>query len=327
MKVAPHHKSIVSAILIAFVLIVMAPASWADEKYPDRPLNMVVPFAPGGGADLGSKVMANRISEFLGQPLISVYKPGGGGSLGAAFVAKAKPNGYTLLVGANSVVVLPPIIKKLDYRLDDFVPTGMYGKIPIWVAVKADSKWKTLKDLIEAEKNSPGSIRVGSYGKLTPADFMIEALNKNAGVKMTHVPFKSSGEALTAMMGGHIEAAMVSGAGGFLETGQVRILAVADEQRLEGLPDVPTFREAGHPVSVSVVFSLWFPRGTPQGVVEKFAAAQEQAVRRYPREIKEALRKVEIWGEFLGPAETMKKFKKDHDVFLKMAQELGVLAK
>ena len=270
---------------------------WGAEKsYPDRPISMVVPFAPGGGADLGSKVIGDKISEFLGQPLISVYKPGGSGSLGAAFVAGAKPTGYTLLVGANSVVVLPPIIKKLDYKLEDFIPTGMYGKIPIWLAVKADSKWRNLKELIEQERSNPGKLQVGSYGKLTAADFMIELLNKQAGIRLTHVPFKSSGEALTAVLGGHVDAAMVSGAGGLLESGQVRILAVAEEQRLEGLPDIPTFKELGYPITVSVVFSLWFPKGTPQDIVDRFSAAQEKAVKRYSKEIEAGLRKVEIWG-------------------------------
>lgn len=182
------------------------------EKYPDRPINMVVPWGQGGAGDFGSKVVAERIGEFLGQPLISVYKPGGGGSLGASFVAKAKPDGYTILVGNLSAHVLPPIIKKLDYKLDDFIPVGIYGSAPLWLAVKADARWKTLKEFIDEEKKSPGKLKVGSYGKLTTVHFIIELLNKQARINLTHIPFKSTGEALAQVIGGHIDSGMVSGA-------------------------------------------------------------------------------------------------------------------
>jgi tripartite-type tricarboxylate transporter receptor subunit TctC len=120
---------------------------------------MIVPYAPASGADLGSKIMADKITEFLGQPIVSVYKPGGGGSLGAAFVAKAKPDGYTVLVGSVSPVVLSPIVKNLDYKLEDFVILGTYSKIPLWLAVKKEARWNTLKEFVEDAKrtraNSP----------------------------------------------------------------------------------------------------------------------------------------------------------------------------
>lgn len=314
--------------LIPFLVVVSLTLSWAAEKpYPDRPIDMIVPYAPGGGADLGSKVIADKISEFLGQPLISVYKPGGGGSLGAAFVAKAKPDGYTIVVGSSTPLVLSPIVKKLDYKLEDFIPIGMYGKIPLWLAVKADARWKSLKEFVAEAKQSPGKLIVGSYGKLTAVDFIIELLNKHAGIKLTHVPYKSSGEALTAVLGGHADGAMVSGAGGLLEAGSVRILAVADEQRLEGLPDVPTFKEFGYPIVLSGHYSLCVPKGTPKEIVDKLSNAQKKAVERYSKEIKKGLRNVEIWAEFLNPEETMKKFKEEHEVIYKIAEKLGVVAK
>ena len=122
--------------------------------YPDRPINMVVPFAPGGAMDLGSRVVADRIAEFLGKPLVSVYKPGGGGSLGVAFVAKGKPDGYSVVGAAPGIICIPTITKKLDYRFDDLIPAGMYGKTPHFLVIKADARWKTLKDFVEEEKRS-----------------------------------------------------------------------------------------------------------------------------------------------------------------------------
>jgi len=316
-------------LLFPFSLVgFIASSSWsAEATYPDRPVNMVVPYAPGGGADLGSKVVADKIAQFLGQPLISVYKPGGGGSLGAAFVAGAKPDGYTILVGSSTPLVLSTIVKKLDYKLEDFIHAGMYGKIPLWLAVKADARWKTLKEFVDEEKKSPGKLKVGSYGKLTAVDFIIELLNKYAGIKLTHIPYKSSGEALTAVLGGHVEGAMVSGAGGLLESGQVRILAVAEEERLEGLPDVATFKEFGYPIVICGRYSLSFPKGTPKGIVDKFSKAQEKAFKNYSKEIKEGLRRVDIWATFYNPEETMKMFQEEYKFMFKMAEELGAVAK
>jgi tripartite-type tricarboxylate transporter receptor subunit TctC len=311
-----------------FLLIVFSPLlSWSAAAYPDRPINMVVPFAPGGAMDLGSRVVADRIAEFLGQPLVSVYKPGGGGSLGVAFVAKGKPDGYTVLAAAAGMISIPTIVKKLDYNFDDLIPMGSYGKIPMWLAVKADARWKTLKDFVEEEKKSPGTLKVSSLGKLTSTDFVVALLNKHAGVKLTQIHYASSGVALTSLLGGHIDAALVTGAGGLLESGQIRILAVAEEQRLEGLPDVPTFKEFGYPVVLLSWNSLFLPKGTPKEIIDKFARAQQSAIKRYSKEIKEGLKKVEIWGDFRSPEATMEQFKKEYLFYFRLCEELGVVAK
>jgi tripartite-type tricarboxylate transporter receptor subunit TctC len=129
---------------------------------------------------------------------------------------------------------------------------GTYSKIPLWLAVKTDARWKTLRELVEDAKKSGGKFTVATFGRLTAVDFILELMNKYAGTKMVNVPYKSSGEALTAILGGHAEAAMVSGASGHLEAGTVRILAVAEEKRLDGLPDVPTFKEFGYPIVLEI---------------------------------------------------------------------------
>jgi tripartite-type tricarboxylate transporter receptor subunit TctC len=299
-------------------------ASAAEKPYPNKPINMIVPYAPASGADLGSKVMADKMAEFLGQPIVSVYKPGGGGSLGAAFAAKSKPDGYTVLVGSVSPVVLSPIVKKLDYALEDFVILGTYSKIPLWLAVKKDARWNTLKEFVEEAKKNPGKFSISTFGKLTAVDFVLELLNKHAGIKLVNVPYKSSGEALTALLGGHAEGAMVSGASGHLESGNVRILAVADERRLDGLADVPTFKDCGYPIVVTSHYSFCFPKGTPQNVVNRFFDAQKKAVEKYPNEITSGLRKVEQWADFRNLEDSRKIFKEADELFAKLAKELGV---
>jgi tripartite-type tricarboxylate transporter receptor subunit TctC len=312
------------------ILLLMGAVPWVAEgqgKYPNRPINLIVPYAPGGAADLGSKVVAEKMAEFLGQPIVSQYKPGGGGSLGAAFVAKAKPDGYTLLVGSSTPLVLSPIVKKMDYRLEDFIVLGIYGETPIWVVVKKDATWKTLNDLVAEAKASPGKITVTSYGKLTIADFAIEMLSRQAGVKFTHVPYKATPEAISAVLGGHGHAAFTTGAGGLLESGTIRILAAASDERIEALPDIPTFKERGYPISITSSYTFCVPKGTPREVVETLSNAQRKAMEKYAGEIKANMARIEVWACNLTPEETMARYKKDYAAYYKLAEELGVLAK
>ncbi|HSR10589.1 MAG TPA: tripartite tricarboxylate transporter substrate binding protein [Thermodesulfobacteriota bacterium] len=316
--------SIWAALWVAGFSISPCPAA---EKYPNRPVNMIVSYAPASATDLGSKVMADKISEFLGQPLISVYKPGGGGSLGAAYVAKAKPDGYTVLVASSTPLIISPIVKKMDYRMEDFILLGSYGGVPMWVVVKKDARWKTLKEFVDEVKKTPGGFQTGTYGKLTSADFVLELFNKYAGIKLVNVPFKSSGEAITALLGGHIEACILSGASGHLDAGTVRILAMAEPERVAGLNDIPTFKEFGYPIVVPTAYAFAFPKGTPNEVVDRFADAQNKAIQKYGKEITEGLRKVEQWASFRTAEETVKMYQEGYKVFYKMAQELNVVAK
>lgn len=314
---------------IGFLLTIGMTAWTADgaEKYPSRPINLIVPYAPGGAADLGSKIVADKMAEFLGQPIISQYKPGGGGSLGAALVAKAKPDGYTVLVGSSTPLVLSPIVKKMDYKLEDFIPMGIYGETPIWVVVKKDAPWKTLGEFVAEAKASPGKITVTSYGKLTIADFTIEMLARLAGVQFTHVPYKATPEAITAVLGGHGLAAFTTGAGGLLESGSIRILAAAADQRIEGLPDIPTFKEAGYPFSITSSYTFCVPKGTPKEIVDTLSMAQKKALEKYRKEIQENMAKVEVWARPMTSQETMDKYKKDYGMYYKLAEELGVVVK
>jgi len=297
----------------------------AGKGFPTKPINVIVPMAPGGALDLGGKILTERMSKITGEPFISVYKPGGGGSLGAAFAAKSKPDGYTILSGSSSNLVLAPVVKKLDYQFEDLLPLGTYGKTPLWLAVKNNSKWKSLEEFVNEAKKSPGKLNVGSYGKLTAVDFMIQLLNKYAGIQLNHVPYKSTAEALSAVIGGHADAAMVSGAGGLLESGEIRILAAGEEKRLEGLPDVPTFKESGYPIVLWASYSLCLPKGTPKEIVDLLSSAQKTALDKNQKEIKEALRKVEIWASFLTPQESIRELKGQQDLFLKIAKELQIV--
>lgn len=318
--------AILRVLSLVFVLVTHGYLfAWA--QYPTRPINMVVPYSPGGGADLGSRVMAERMEEFLGQRMVSVYKPGGGGSLGTAFVAKAEPDGYTVLVGSITPFVVLPVVRKLDYKLEDFALVGTYGCNPLWLLVEAAAKWKTLAEFIADAKRAEGKLTVGSYGKLTLSDFVIQLFSRHAGIRVIQVPFQSSGDAIKAILGKHIDAALVSGAGGLLESGAVKILAVATRERLEGLGEIPTFSELGYPVAVRSCYSFAVPKATPKEVVNRLVQAQQKAFERYASEIKQTLRRMEIWTFPSTPQEATEDFQQLRGVIYKLAEELGVTVK
>jgi tripartite-type tricarboxylate transporter receptor subunit TctC len=164
-KTLRARKGMIMLCISAGLLLCNGLVGAADE-YPNKSINMIVGFAPGGASDLGSKIVSDKMQEFLGQPLVANYKPGGGGTLSASYVARAKPDGYTALVMV-SFMNLPPEATKLDYKLDDFILTGMWGRAPYFITVKADSRWKTLQDLVNEAKKSPGKLSFGTTGRKT----------------------------------------------------------------------------------------------------------------------------------------------------------------
>jgi tripartite-type tricarboxylate transporter receptor subunit TctC len=311
--------------LILFTLLLNGPDVWA--AYPDRPINMVIAAAPGSGADFSGKIMGDRISKFLGQPLIAVYKPGGSGSLGSSFTAKAKPDGYTVLLGSTTPVALNPAVKKLDYRIEDFIFAGAFAKGLQWLAVKREARWNTLKDLVAEAKKSPNKILVATFGKLVTADVLRLVLNKQAGIHLIDVPFKSSGEEITALLGGHVQAAFISSPGAHLDSGTIRILAIAEKERVDALPNIPTFREAGYPIIISTVYSFCFPKRTPKEVFDRFCDAQQKAIQQYKEEIKTDLKKVEQFATFLSPEETRNAYVDLRETAVKFVKELKIEVK
>jgi len=327
-KVRCGNRDLFSLLGILFLIGGIYSSSDAGEKsYPIKPINMVYVYGPGGPHDIGSRAVADHMEKILGQPVITIYKPGGGGTLGTAFAAKSKPDGYTILVGSTSALVISPIVKKLDYKLEDFEFIGIFGESFVWLAVKATARWKTLKDFVEEARRFPGQLNISSYGKLSSSDFVIELFSKEAKIKLNQVPYKSTPEALTALLGGHVDAAMVHATGGLVESGSIKMLALAGEQRWEDLPDVPTFREFGYPVEYSAWITLCAPKGTPKEAIDTLRLAQKKALEGNRKEIQESLRKVEIRTILLSPQESMAKFKKQHELTLTIAKELGVVAK
>jgi len=300
--------------------------TWAaEEVYPDRPINLVVSMAPGGLLDTQGKIVGERLGEVLGQPVLRVHKPGSGGVLGASFVFKAKPDGYTLFTGTSSNLVLPPILKKLEYGLKDFVPLGIYCKGVIYIFVKKEAPWKTVQEFVEEAKKRP--LKVSSYGKNSHAEAVIETLSKQAGIKLAHVPYKSCAEAVTALLGGHVDADFCSTSIGQVAAGAVRILGVSDYERLKIYPEVPTLKESGYPVSLPMLYSFMAPQKTPPKIVDILAKGMQEVFKRYGKEIEEELMRMEVIPTFYDSARSIREYDQDYEATLKIAKELGMMEK
>jgi tripartite-type tricarboxylate transporter receptor subunit TctC len=315
------------AVSLGSVILLLGGAQMGQASdYPDRPVELVIPYSPGGGADIASTAYKDWAAKILGQPLVSIFKPGAGGAAGSAFVAQARPDGYTLLVGSNSPLVIAPLIKKgTGYTLEDFAPVCNLSAVPLVWCVREDSPYKTMKEFISAARNR--KMRYSTYGALTAGHIAMEALAKAANFQAIHIPYSGAATAMSAAMGGHVDIAIASGSAGMAGPGKLRILAIAYSKRLEGYQEVPTLSELGYPINVLTYFGLWAPRGTPRENIQKVYEAYKKAAEEHGKEIAEILRRVEHTMLLLSPEELGAAYRADYEFEKKMLGEMGALLK
>lgn len=243
------------------------------QAWPAKPVKIVVPYPPGGSVDVVTRKMAAKLQEQTGQTFFVENKAGATGTIGLAAVAQAPADGYTLAANDTTHALLPHIFKKLPFDHEkDLVPVGGFVFAPMAVVVKADSKHKTLADLVGAAKAEPNRVTYGTGGAGTTPHFVSEALGIAAGVNFMHIPFKGAGEATLGLLSGTIDFQVASTPGvmGNVKGGKARLLAVSGTKRLAALPDVPTFAEAGVRNFGLINFTgLWAPKGTPQAVLDR----------------------------------------------------------
>ena len=289
---------------LAIALLACALPAHAQQDYPNRTIAMVVPFPPGGVADITARPLAEAMTRILKQSVIVENKPGAGGGLGMQYVARAKPDGYTVLLALSSISIIPEADKVLGrepmFQLNQLVPIARFTADPTVLAVRADSPYKSVADLVAAAKKSPGSIPYGSSGNYGTMHVPMEMLDEAAGVKMLHIPFTGAGPAVVALLGGQVDALSTgpSTVMGQARSGKIRVLATWGEGgRHPAFPDVPTLKELGYDVQFSQWTGLFVPAGTPEPVIEKLRAAARAAVE--DPTFKNALAKVETPIQYL----------------------------
>jgi tripartite-type tricarboxylate transporter receptor subunit TctC len=262
------------SIRIALGALVLGFASLAQaQAWPAKPVKIIVPYPPGGSVDVVTRKMAAKLQEQTGQTFFVENKAGATGTIGLSQVVQSPADGYTLAANDTTYALLPHIFKKLPFdHAHDLVPVSAYVFAPMSVVVKADSKFRTLADLISAAKAEPNRVTYGTGGAGTTPHFVSEALGIAAGANFMHIPFKGAGEATLGMLSGTVDFQIASTPGvmGQVKGGKARILAVSGARRLAALPDVPTFNEAGLKNFGLINFTgLWAPKGTPPAVIER----------------------------------------------------------
>jgi tripartite-type tricarboxylate transporter receptor subunit TctC len=255
----------------------------AQDAYPSRPINMVVPFPPGGVADAVGRPVAEAMGRALGQSMVVENRGGAGGGIGMAQVAKAKADGYSVLMALSSLVVLPEADKILKrnpmFTLEQLKPIARFTADPTALVVRADSPWKTYAEFMAHVKAKPGAVTFGSSGNYGTMHVPMEQLKAATGSFMLHVPYTGAGPAVMALLAGQVDA-LSTGPSSVMQhvrAGKLRVLAHWGEGRLAVLPEVPSFKELGVPISYSQWAGLFVPAGTPEAVVSKLRQAAKMA--------------------------------------------------
>ncbi|NWF53727.1 MAG: tripartite tricarboxylate transporter substrate binding protein [Syntrophaceae bacterium] len=258
----------------------------ADDPYPTRAIQVIVPFPPGGEADLTARPLAMALEPILKQPVVVVNKAGAGGTVGIQSAAVSKPDGYTILVALASVAYLHEVDRLFNrppaYKPDNFIPLAMLTCNPLVIAVHQDSPWKKVEDFVADAKKQPGKIKLGSAGIYSVMHVAAELFFKKAGIQLSHIPYTGGGPVLNALLGRHVDCAAFgpSVIMAQMKAGTVRPLVVLGDKRLESMPDVPTAKEKG----IDAEFYIWCGalavKGTPDSAVRVLREGIREAVKR-----------------------------------------------
>jgi tripartite-type tricarboxylate transporter receptor subunit TctC len=272
-----------NALKLALIALLASTLPAAAQDYPSRPITLVVPYAAGGGNDVMARTVADKMSKTLGQQVVVDNRPGAGGNIATRQVAKAAPDGYTLVIGGTGTLAVNPTLYAnagYDPR-KDFAPVGLIGESALIVLVHPSLPARSIRELIELAKKEPGQLNYASAGVGSGIHLGWILFEMMADIKLTHVPYRGTGPALTDLLGGHVAMYMSSlpSALGIVRDGKVRALAVTGPKRSAAFPDLPTVAEAGLPgFAVVLQYGIVAPAGTPQPIIVKLNAALREAL-------------------------------------------------
>ena len=254
----------------------LGPATAQEPSYPTRPVRIIVAFPVGGLLDTVSRIVGDKLTMVLGQQFVIESRPGAGGTLATAAVARAEPDGYTLMMINDNHAVNPSVFKNIPYdSVKDFAPIGFVGSAPMALSANARLPVRSVQDLVELTRQQPGKISYASVGIGSASHLAGELFAAKAGVRMLHVPFRGGAPAINDLVAGHVDTMFVTAVvgGQHMKTGALTPLALAASARFETLPEVPTMAEAGYPLEAAYWFGLAAPAGTPPAVLAKLEAA------------------------------------------------------
>jgi tripartite-type tricarboxylate transporter receptor subunit TctC len=252
------------------------------QTYPSKPVRLVVPFTPGGGVDINARLVAQKLTEYLNQQVIVESRPGAGTNIGNEYVAKSPADGYTLLINSGAMAINMALYKNLNYdTLRDFVAISLFSESPNVLVVHPSLPVRTAKDLVALAKARPGTMNFSSSGSGTTQHLSGELFNLRAGVKTVHVPFRGTAPSLTAVVGGEVEMtfANIPAITSFIKAGRLRPIATTGLKRAAQMPDVPTMKESGFDVEVTVRYGIYGPIAMPKDIVNTLANAIAKAAR------------------------------------------------
>lgn len=292
-------------ILMIFVNLIYFTSAYGAE-YPTNTIQVICPMPPGGEMDLVSRLVGKKVSTLLGQQVVVINKSSGSGTAGYQFVSAAPADGYTILMGAPSMLIGPLTRKDLPFSFKDFTPVNLAASEPVIISVKKDAPWKTLQDLIAEAKKEPGKLSYSTSGAGTLPHLAGEYFKITTGTSITHIPMDGSPRAISAVLGGHTHMVYGAYAASILnqiEAGKLRALAVMSRKRLEKLPDVPTTVEMGYPKLTCTNWQAFLVRSrTSPAIIRKLGEVFHEALE--DKEVIELFKKAELLIENLNPADS-----------------------
>lgn len=297
-------KHVAPAIVLAAAgAVALAPAPSVAQSYPDKPVNIIVPFNPGGGADSSQRTFNKFAEPIVGQSLVVINKAGAGGTRGWAEFVRKKADGYTMAIVTPPFNVIPALArpKQTGYTLDQFTNICIYAVVPDVLLVRSESKWKTFADLVKDAKSRPGKLKVANTGKLG-ADLMTTLLIEDAsGIKLTKVPFTGGSKSFKAILSGTVDVMVGSAKFATKGKGRLRTLGITSKKRAAGLSDIPTFTELGYNVVSERFRAFAGPKGLSKKVVDYWGDVCEKVVKN--SDFRAAMKKIGQPAQYRGPAE------------------------
>ncbi|MDR0215996.1 MAG: tripartite tricarboxylate transporter substrate binding protein [Comamonas sp.] len=325
-----RRRTLSTLVAAALVVLGATGTALAQTDYPNKPVRLVVPYAPGGATDVIGRVLAKQLSDALGQQFVVDNRAGAGGSLGAGQVAKSPADGYTLLMGAFTShtinAALTPAVTPFDIH-KSFAHISVVGTVPLVFVVNPNLQAKSVKELISLAKANPGSVTFASAGNGSPQHLAIEMFKRQAQVDIVHVPYKGSGPALSDLLGGQVNAMIdtVPAAQSQIKAGKLRALATTTKERVPSVPDVPTVVEAGVPdMQVSSMFALSAPAGTPTAVIQKINSALKVILSK--QDVKDSMLAQGAIATYSNPDDTAKIINAEYAKWVKLIKDANIKA-